>query len=139
MLQYEFLLFAALALAGVLLSRKRFVEALLILFWAQASLSSVRHVPIFVIVVAPILVRELSHWWDEWARFKTGNSVVGILRDLASEFGGKSLRLTVWLPLVVLGLGISMASSKGGDTKDDIWPSEFPKLKFPIAMIDKYA
>jgi len=134
MLQYEFLLFAALALAGVLLSKKRFVEALLILFWAQASLSSVRHVPIFVIVVAPILVRELSQAWDVWSRYKTRNSVAGILRDLATEFGGKSLRVTIWGPITVLGLVLSMTVAKG-----DAWPADFPKIKFPVSMIDQYA
>ena len=64
MLQFELLLFAGLALVGVMLVRKRFVDALLILFWAQASLSSVRHVPIFVIVVTPILVEQLTQIWN---------------------------------------------------------------------------
>jgi hypothetical protein len=91
-------------------------------------------VPIFVIVVAPILVRQLSQVWDAWSRYKTRNSVAGIFRDLGNEFAGKSLRATIWCPVVVLALGLSMTAAKG-----DTWPTDFPKLKFPVAMIDKYA
>ncbi len=140
MLQFELLLFAGLALAGILLARKRYVDALLILFWAQAALSSVRHVPIFVIVVAPILVRELTDLWNEWSQYKSRKSVAGILRDLGAEFSTKALRVTMWAPLVVLGLGISMTSAKanGASAKDEIWPEDFPRLKFPVTMIDQY-
>jgi hypothetical protein len=134
MLQFEFLLFAGLALVGVLLVRKRFVDTLLILFWAQASLSSVRHVPLFAIVVTPILVQELTKVWNQWSLYKPRKSVAGIFRELGNEFSTKALRATIWGPLVVLGLGASMASGKG-----DIWPEDFPKLKFPITMVNQYA
>ena len=109
-------------------------EALLVLFWAQAALTSVRHVPIFVIVAAPILVAQLTQAWNRWARSKSRNSVVGIFRDLGDEFSAKSLRATIWAPVVILALGVSMATAKG-----DTWPQDFPKLKFPVALLDRYA
>src|SRR5439155_14307809 len=40
MVKFEILLFAGLALVGLLLAKRRFVEALLILFWAQSALSA---------------------------------------------------------------------------------------------------
>src|SRR5439155_872472 len=53
-----------------------------------------------------------------------------------------------WAPLVVLGLSLSMTSPKGvsaketsangASAKDDIWPEDFPKLKFPVTMINQY-
>jgi hypothetical protein len=133
MLQYEILLFAAIALAGVMLVKKRFPEALLMLFWAQASLSSVRHVPIFVIVAAPIIVEQLSETWNAWSRLKPRSSIAGIFRDLGNEFSSNALRASIWGPVVVLGLGASMLSAKS-----DIWPESFPKIKFPVAMVDQY-
>ena len=139
MLQFELLLFAGLALVGVLLARKRFVDALLILFWAQEALSSVRHVPIFVIVATPILVGELTQVWNEWSRRKSRKSLAGIFRDLGSEFSTKALRVTMWGPLVVLGLGISMVSAKGTSAEGDIWSEDFPKFKFPVTMVNQYA
>jgi hypothetical protein len=134
MFQFELLLFAGLAVAGVLLTKGRFVEALLIAFWAQAALTSVRHVPIFAIVVAPIVAVHLSQIWNDWTRTKSRRSVAGILRDLGDEFAGKSLRATVWIPVMVFALGVSMSSAKG-----DTWPTDFPKVKFPVQMIDAYS
>ena len=134
MLQFEILLFAGLALAGVLLTKKRFVEAFLLLFWAQASLSSVRHVPIFAIVAAPILIAELTQYWNAWTQGKRRNSLAGIIRDLGSEFAADSLRVTIWIPAILVGLGVSMAA-----VKSDLWPEDFPKVKFPVALVHEFA
>lgn len=134
MFQFEILLFAGLAIAGVLLTKARFVDALLVLFWAQAALTSVRHVPLFAIVAAPILVAQLSRFWNEWVENKSRNSVAGILRDLGNEFAGKSLRATIWAPVMVFALAVSMSSAKG-----DSWPNDFPKVKFPVALLNQYS
>jgi hypothetical protein len=134
MFQFELLLFAGLGLAGLLLAKKRFVEALLILFWAQAALTSVRHVPIFAIVVAPILVGQLSQVWDDWTHNKPRNSIAAIFRDLGNEFAGKSLRPTVWVPVMIFALATSMSSAKG-----DTWSDDFPKTKFPVVLFNQYA
>ena len=133
MFQFELLLFAGLALIGMLLAKKRFVEAILILFWAQACLTSVRHAPIFVIVAAPILVEELSEAWNRWSWGKHPSSVIGILRDLGNEFSGATLRATIWAPVMIVGLSISMAN---GST--DMWPENFPKTTFPIKLIEQH-
>ena len=114
MLQFEFLLLGGIAMSGILLAKNRFVEALLILFWAQASLTSVRHVPIFVIVATPLLVAQLSESWNEWTAGKARNSMAGIFRDLGNEFSGNGLRLTIWGPVAVIVLGMSMSSAKSG-------------------------
>src|SRR5207253_3086029 len=133
MLQFEFLLLAGLGLTGTLLARKKFVEAGLILFWAQATLTSVRHAPIFVIIVAPILVEELTELWNGWSRSKPAGSVAAILRDLGEEFSGATLRLTIWGPALALLVWSSMAR---GD--ESLWPKDFPKVKFPVALIDEF-
>src|SRR5262249_21381023 len=88
MLQFEVLLFAGLGIVGLLLARKRFVEALLVLFWGQACLTSVRHAPIFAMVAAPILVEQLTEDWNRWSAGKSRQSFTGILRDLGNEFSG---------------------------------------------------
>jgi hypothetical protein len=134
MLQYEFLLLSGIALSGFLVGKKRFVEPLLILFWAQASLSSMRHVPIFAIVAAPILAVQLSEAWNQWTRNQSRKSIAAIIRDLGNEFSRKSLRLTIWGPLAILATGMSMSAAKG-----DIWPSDFPKERFPSALVNRYS
>ena len=135
MFQFEVLLFAGLAMAGVLLTKKRFVEALLIVFWAQAALTSVRHVPIFAIVAAPILIGQLSEVWNDWTRYMSRGSILGIVRDLGNEFAAKSLRATVWAPAMVTMLAMSMASS----ANSEVWMDDFPKAKFPVSLLNQYA
>ncbi len=133
MLQFEVLLLGGIAISGILLAKKRFVEALLILFWAQAALTSVRHVPIFVIISTPLIVGQLSESWNEWTRGKTRNSIAGIFRDLGNEFSGKGLRLTIWIPIAVIVVGMSMSSAKAG-----VWPTDFSKDHFPIELVNRY-
>ena len=54
-LQFEILLLAGLITAGFLLRRRLFAEALWVVFLAHASLTSVRHAPLYVAVAAPIV------------------------------------------------------------------------------------
>jgi hypothetical protein len=136
MFQFEALLFAGLAMAGVMLTKKRFVEALLILFWAQAALTSVRHVPIFVIVAAPILIGQVMEVWNAWTQYKSRQSIAGIFRDLGTESAAKALRATIWAPVMVFWLALSMSSPTANA---EAWPTEFPKIKFPVALFNQYA
>jgi hypothetical protein len=66
MIYFEVLLAAGLLISARLLARREFARALLVLAWAHASLTSVRHVPIFAIVCAPVLARELTLLRDSW-------------------------------------------------------------------------
>jgi hypothetical protein len=91
-------------------------------------------VPIFAIVTAPILVGQLSQVWNDWTRNKPRNSIAAIFRDLGNEFAGKSLRATIWVPVMVFALVTSMSSAKG-----DTWIDDFPKTKFPVALFNQYA
>ena len=59
-------LFAGVALCGLFVRQKRLVEPLLILGLAYASLTSVRHSTVFVVMVAPIIAAELSVYWQAW-------------------------------------------------------------------------
>jgi hypothetical protein len=134
MLQFEILLFASLGMVGLLLARRKFPEALLVLFWAQAALGSVRHAPIFALVAGPIVVEELTALWNRWAVRMPKSSIVGIVRDLGEEFAGKGAKATIWIGVIIAALTVSM---QGGDP--DRWPKNFPKDKFPIAMVEDHA
>ncbi len=129
MFQFELLLFAALSLLSILIAKKHFYEAFVILFWAQAALRSVRHVPIFALVAAPVLASELTLMWTKWTALKPNRSVLGLLRDLLNEFPAHCKRTSIW-PVALCGLlavGPFIPS----------WPRDFPENKFPIATVNR--
>ncbi len=68
LMHFEALLLLALLLAGRWMTRGRVADALLVLFWAHLALGSVRHVPLFAIVSAPLVAAELSQLWERRAR-----------------------------------------------------------------------
>ncbi|MGH9660648.1 MAG: hypothetical protein ACRD96_19010 [Bryobacteraceae bacterium] len=130
MRQFEVLLFAALLLVAYMIWKKRYADSLLILFWAQAALTSARHAPIFALVAAPILVRELSRMWANWSAQATRTSVAGILRDLSRDFSKEPNRASVWLPLIVVALAVIPGQR---------WPLDFPDIKFPVKTVTEHA
>lgn len=132
---FEVLLLAGLATVPALIRRRDISSALLILFWAHASLLSARHVLLYVVVAAPLVAREASLLWDRAA--KLGIEWVAILREVAEDYGAGRFgspasagRVTMgWLaPVFVLATGATLFA--GG--KSDRLRSEFPKSAFPV-------
>ncbi len=135
---FEVVLLASLVLIGRLLAKKRFTEALLIGAWAHASLLSVRHVPLFMIVATPILARELTVLMELGA--ERGNAWLKILRDIADDYGGKARSASESGPVVfnlagfaAIALIAVMLSVRAEDPK---WKAEFPGFRFPQRAAD---
>ena len=130
-LQFEGLMFLGIGFAGFLISRKKYVEALLILFWAHNALASVRHISVFVLVASPIIAAEISHWLRTLADGKPKNSVPRILESMSDDLRPACMQASIWLVAAVIGLAL------WNDPKR--WPQDFPKEKFPVAMVSKHA
>lgn len=130
-LYYEILLFAALLVAGWLISRQLFAHALVILLWAHLSLVSVRHIPIFVIVALPPIAVELTALWNAMTKSFDRRSTLGVLSKLASDHASGLARISPWTPailalLLFAPLGIS-------------WPTDFPDSSYPVAFVTRHA
>lgn len=130
MLQFEALLLAGLLVAAALLRRRQVVEALWIGFWVHMALGSVRHVPVFVAVCAPVIAAELSAWWDTWTGRAKKSSFAGILNAMAADSMAGFRRTSAWpwavaLTLVWIGAPIQ-------------WPQDFPQQLFPIRMVAEH-
>ena len=125
------MLFAGVALVAWLLWQKQFASALLILFWAHAALTSVRHIPIYVLVVAPLLGRQATQLWDHWAASAKRGSLRSILDAVAREHTPGLARTSLWAPALVVALALF---SFGWN-----WPDDFPAGKFPVAMVGHHA
>jgi len=130
MLQFEALLFAGLLVAAAYIRRKRWPEALLILFWAHMSLGSVRHIPIFCIAAGPWIASEITEWWNAIASGRGKTSVWTILDTIASDLRRNCLRFSPWIALPVIILIFVNEPVK--------WPQDFPKEKFPVAIAAKH-
>ena len=85
MLQFEALLFVGLIAAGARFRRVNVIDGLWIVFLAYLSLSSVRHVPIFVTVAGPIIAMELTAWWQACASGASKKSALGILNQMGKD------------------------------------------------------
>jgi hypothetical protein len=127
---YMFVLFLALAMTGVLLKKHRLPEVLWIWFMAYNSLVSVRHVPLFMFVAAPILAEEITAWWTRWAQAQPGRSIARTLDAITSHYQCGALRVGLWAPGAVLWLALSHASN---------WPENFLEGPFPVKIVAAHA
>jgi hypothetical protein len=127
MLQFEVLLIVGLAGAGLLFRRHRITEAVWVLFFAHQALGSVRHVPIFVIVAAPLIAQEISAWWRKWTAGAGKSSPVGIINQMSADFVPGFRRTSVWPGVVIVCLAFVWSPVP--------WPKDFPAEIFPVDMI----
>ncbi|MBI4873431.1 MAG: hypothetical protein HY822_02220 [Acidobacteria bacterium] len=130
MLQFEILLVLGLFTAAAALRRRAVVEALWVVFWAHCALGSVRHVPLFVVVAAPLAAAEVSRWWERAVAGLSRQSVPAILHSLGQDSAEGFRRLTVWaaVPLAALAFLPGLAT----------WPVNFPKEKFPVELVERH-
>jgi hypothetical protein len=130
-LQYEALLVAGLILSGFLLGKRRWTEALWIVFLAHASLISVRHAPIYATVAAPLIACQLSEWWSASAARMKKSQGMRILHQMGTDLAPGFRRTSVWPAAFILVLAAL--------DKPLEWPRDFPSEVFPTAMIHQNA
>lgn len=129
MFQFEVLLILGLGLTAVLIQKRRLDLVFLVVFWAQESLKSVRHVPIYAIVAAPILAGELTVIWNRWVWGKSKRTLAGAMRDLAADFSGRCRQISIWAPAACVLLFVTNSGLN--------WPHDFPKDKFPVLAAER--
>lgn len=130
-LQFEALMLIGLIATGLLLKRGRVVESLWIVYFAHMSLSSVRHVPIFVTVCSVAIASEISDWWRTWTGQAKKSSLLGIVNQMSRDLAPSFERASAW-PFLLVGVLIAM----GAPIK---WPKDFPELIFPVKMIHEHS
>ncbi|HEY4365534.1 MAG TPA: hypothetical protein VGN17_31525 [Bryobacteraceae bacterium] len=131
MMQFEGLLLVGLIAAGALLRRRRVVEALWILFFAHMALSSVRHVPIYVTVVGPVIAFEIASWWKTATASAPRKSLRLILNQMAADAAPGFRRTSIWPLAVVFSLTVMGAPIP--------WPQDFPDVLFPTKLVHDHA
>ena len=137
MRQFELLLFVGLLLVGVALLRptgqrgRDYAAMLWVIYWAHQSLSSVRHATIYVLVAAPFIATVLSDWVAVWVARQPRKSVAAILASLGNDLAPKFRSVSVWVVIFLAVLPfIDSARMK--------WPTDFPREKFPLALLHQH-
>jgi hypothetical protein len=130
MMVFMVLLFLGLAAVFPLVKARKMTDALWILFFAYSALTSVRHVPLFALVVVPIVAREITTWWESWIRDKAPASVPRIVNDLSTQIRKDFAPVTLWGPLFVLAVAL------GGWVR---WPTDISADHAPAGMIARHA
>jgi hypothetical protein len=131
MLQFEALMLVGLMVAALLLKRRRIVEPLWIVYFAHMSLGSVRHVPLFVTVVAPVIASEIAEWWKTWTAGSRKGSIPGIVNSMAADSLAGFRRSSAWPAMVVAALIVINHPIP--------WPKNFPAEIFPVQMVHEHA
>lgn len=131
------MLFAVLA-SGRAIWRGELAWPLLIGAWAHASLTSVRHVPLFMLIAAPFVARELTLLMDEGRR--RGWHWLDTLDEIAADYGGKRAGqpartgwIIGWLPVLALGVTFVVLEQRA-ERPDE--RAQFPDIRFPVAAVD---
>ena len=127
---YMGFLLAGLALCGLYLRRRRFVEPLLLGGTAYASLISVRHSTVFVVLASPLIAAELSFYWQAWVARQPRASAARILDGLSSEKRAAFSRNSVWL---LAGLAAIFVW-----TPQEMWPTGFDEEMFPVELASRH-
>jgi hypothetical protein len=128
-LHYELVLVSGLLFAGLLLSRRCFPEAFVVIYFAHMSLMSARHVPLYAIVAGPIVAVELTRLWAEWIGSRPRKSFAGLIDQITIDFGAGFSRLTIWSPAGLIAILLLTPAQK--------WPTDF-EHNFPTKMVAKY-
>lgn len=129
--QFEVLLMVGLAAAAYLVFRARYVHALWIVAFAHLSLTSLRHVPVYVAVVSPLLAEIGSELWTSIVARSKRDSAISILDRIGTDSAVGFHRLSLWTPALIVVFALM------GDTAR--WPRDFPSLNFPTEMTRRYA
>ncbi len=135
---FEGVLLISLVLVGPMLRRREVTSALLVLAWAHAALLSVRHVPLFMIVAAPLVARELSLVIADGAR--RGNPWLKILQEFADDYGGQGKAASESGPVVLNPVGLAAVAAIAlmlqirGEQPN--WKAQFPAVRFPAQAAD---
>ncbi len=130
MLNCMLMLFAGLAVISSLVRKRNLADSLMILFLGYCSLTSVRHMTIFMLAVAPILAVELSLGWDAIAAGRRKSSIVTILHDVTRQLTPMMAGTSLFIPAVVVVLLFMPGLN---------WPTEIPETMVPVKFIEKHA
>lgn len=128
---YMGILFLGLMACAWHFARRRWTECLWIVFFAFASLTSARHVPLFAITVLPLIGVMLTDVWRDLTAGQPHSSVLGVLAEMSGKVTDKLKPLSIWTAVAVCGVVLI------GDPQR--WPKDLSAKYFPREVARQFA
>ncbi|HTR38728.1 MAG TPA: hypothetical protein VMH80_22635 [Bryobacteraceae bacterium] len=126
---YMGLLFLALMACGRYFARRQWTECLWILCFAAGSLTSARHIPLFIVVTLPLTGTVLSELWLELTRSLPATSALGVLGGMSANLASKLQPLSVWSAVAIAVIALLPQQ----------WPKDLSAKYFPRAVVHQFA
>ena len=112
-------------------ARRRWTECLWILFFAWASLTSARHVPLFVVTALPLIGVMLTDVWRDLTTGQPRTSILGVLAEMSGKLTEKLKPISVWTAAGIAGVMLF------GDPQH--WPKDLSAKYFPREAVRQFA
>jgi hypothetical protein len=134
---FEILLLAGAATAAWNLSRRSFIEPVLIALWAHAALLSARNIPLFAIVAAPPVAAALERWIESLALSNTAAWFRAASRRYLDAAAGlaETEAISRWHPVSALA-ALAVAALLFAPNPPAKFRAEFDPKSFPAAAVD---
>jgi len=128
---YMGILFLALMVCGRYFARRQWTECLWILFFAAGSLTSARHIPLFIVVALPLVGKVLTGLWDELIAKQPATSALGVLGEMSGKLTAKLQPVSIWSAIAVAGVALFASPQQ--------WPRDLSAKYFPRAVVHQFA
>jgi hypothetical protein len=125
------ILFLGLMACAWHFARRRWTECLWIVFFALASLTSARHVPLFVVTALPLIGLMLTDVWMDLTTGQPRTSILGVLSEMSEKLTEKLKPVSVWTVVGIAGVMLF------GDPQH--WPKDLSGKYFPREVARQFS
>jgi hypothetical protein len=127
---YMGLLFAGLIACGRYIERRQWAECFWIVFFAAASLTSARHVPLYIVTALPLIGQTLTEYGRQLCAGKSAASAAGVLHEFAEKASSKIAAPSVWIAVVIACVALFTGAHS--------WPRDLSGKYFPRSIVAKH-
>lgn len=131
MMYFLILLLASLGLLYVFIRRRQWTECLWIAFFAYSALTSARHIPLFLVVVLPLIGIACTQLWNQLAARTGRKSIPAVIAEQGDSMTSRFQSPSLWT-IAAVGLVLFMTSPR-------TWPRDLSAKYFPVDMVRGHA
>jgi hypothetical protein len=134
---FELLLLGTVFVFGISRQRLSFIEIGLLIFWTHFALFSARHIPLYTLIVAPILCRHLSLYLHGLTSDPEVPTWASKIADVVTRHSSHFLNLEAQLrrhlyPVLFVLMVAAMCLNQGQLFGQKVLDATFPKQSFPV-------